>query len=78
MRSWFTGVREEGEEDSSWKPGVWIHGLDNILTRFARCCNPVPGDDIQGGVVTVGRGGISVHRKDCINIRVIESLPSGL
>ncbi|MFY9114365.1 MAG: bifunctional (p)ppGpp synthetase/guanosine-3',5'-bis(diphosphate) 3'-pyrophosphohydrolase [Dethiobacteria bacterium] len=47
--------------------GVWIHGLDNILTRFARCCNPVPGDDIQG-VVTVGRG-ISVHRKDCINIR---------
>lgn len=47
--------------------GVCIHGLDNILTRFARCCNPVPGDEIQG-VVTMGRG-ISVHRKDCINIR---------
>ena len=56
--------------------GVCIHGLDNILTRFARCCNPVPGDEIQG-VVTMGRG-ISVHRKDCINIRGDKIAPERL
>ncbi len=47
--------------------GVRIHGLDNILVRFARCCSPVPGDDISG-VVTIGRG-VSVHRQDCENLR---------
>lgn len=46
--------------------GVQIYGLDNILVRFARCCNPVPGDNICG-VITMGRG-VSVHREDCSNV----------
>lgn len=46
--------------------GVRIKGVDNLLVRFARCCNPVPGDPITG-FITRGRG-ISVHRKDCNNI----------
>ncbi|MBX4150178.1 RelA/SpoT family protein [Paenibacillus lautus] len=46
--------------------GVRVKGIDNLLVRFARCCNPVPGDDIVG-YVTRGRG-VSVHRSDCANL----------
>ncbi|NLM53059.1 MAG: bifunctional (p)ppGpp synthetase/guanosine-3',5'-bis(diphosphate) 3'-pyrophosphohydrolase [Firmicutes bacterium] len=46
--------------------GVRIDGVDNLLLRFAKCCTPVPGDEIIG-VVTRGRG-ISIHRRDCPNI----------
>ncbi len=46
--------------------GVSIKGVDNLLVRFARCCNPVPGDDIVG-YVTRGRG-VSIHRSDCTNV----------
>ncbi|MEK8131507.1 bifunctional (p)ppGpp synthetase/guanosine-3',5'-bis(diphosphate) 3'-pyrophosphohydrolase [Paenibacillus filicis] len=46
--------------------GVRVKGVDNLLVRFARCCNPVPGDQIIG-YITRGRG-VSVHRADCTNI----------
>jgi GTP pyrophosphokinase len=42
-----------------------VGGHDNLMIRYAPCCNPVPGDDIIG-FMTKGRG-ISVHRKDCTN-----------
>ena len=45
--------------------GVKVKGIDNVMIRFARCCNPVPGDDVFG-FVTKGRG-VSVHRKNCPN-----------
>ncbi|HRV33507.1 MAG TPA: bifunctional (p)ppGpp synthetase/guanosine-3',5'-bis(diphosphate) 3'-pyrophosphohydrolase, partial [Anaerovoracaceae bacterium] len=46
--------------------GITVKGVGNLLIRFAKCCSPVPGDDIIG-YTTKGRG-VSIHRKDCINI----------
>jgi GTP pyrophosphokinase len=47
-------------------PGIIVEGMDDLWVRVARCCAPVPGDDIVG-FVTVGRG-VSVHRSDCTNV----------
>ncbi|MGG7176453.1 RelA/SpoT family protein [Clostridium paraputrificum] len=47
--------------------GITVKGESNLMVRFARCCNPVPGDDIQG-YITKGRG-VSVHRTDCSNLK---------
>jgi len=50
-------------------PGIVVKGISNILVRFAKCCNPVPGDEIIG-YITRGRG-VSVHRKDCKNVETL-------
>ncbi|MBE6767711.1 MAG: bifunctional (p)ppGpp synthetase/guanosine-3',5'-bis(diphosphate) 3'-pyrophosphohydrolase [Ruminococcaceae bacterium] len=46
--------------------GVIIEHTDNCLVKFARCCNPLPGDDIIG-FITRGYG-VSVHKRDCVNV----------
>lgn len=53
--------------------GVRIHGMDNLMVRYSRCCQPVPGDPVIG-YVTRGRG-VSIHRKDCPNVLALSRDP---
>lgn len=62
--------REVKDKRKPSSNGVRVRGVDNMLIRFARCCNPVPGDDILG-FVTRGRG-VAVHRTDCPNARGLQ------
>jgi GTP pyrophosphokinase len=50
--------------------GVLVGGTDTMMVRFAKCCNPIPGDPIIG-FVTKGRG-ISIHRSDCSNVKLFQ------
>jgi len=58
----FTPSKASRYEESD----IYIYGVGNLLTHIARCCSPVPGDQISG-YITSGRG-VSVHRKDCGNL----------
>ncbi|MGQ9744653.1 MAG: RelA/SpoT family protein [Dissulfurimicrobium sp.] len=60
-------VKQAGEESSH---GIQIQGMDDIMIHLARCCMPVPGDDVVG-YITRGRG-ITIHRTNCSNVRNIE------
>jgi len=54
-------------------PGVIVKGVDDIWVKLAKCCTPVPGDEIVG-FVTRGAG-VSVHRSDCINVGSLRAQP---
>ncbi|MBI9014525.1 MAG: bifunctional (p)ppGpp synthetase/guanosine-3',5'-bis(diphosphate) 3'-pyrophosphohydrolase [Clostridiales bacterium] len=64
------------QEKNSKRAGqsVIVKGLDDLLIRFARCCTPVPGDDIIG-YITRGRG-VTVHRADCKNFESTDEMKS--
>ncbi len=51
---------------STASSGVIVEELDSCLVKFARCCNPLPGDEIIG-FITRGHG-VSIHKRDCINV----------
>lgn len=46
--------------------GIVVEGLDDILVKFSKCCNPLPGDPIAG-YITQGQG-VTIHRKNCLNV----------
>lgn len=48
------------------KGGIVVKGIHDVAVHFARCCNPIPGDEIVG-YVTRGRG-VTIHRSDCVNV----------
>jgi|TARA_B110000211_G_scaffold93012_1_gene108406 GTP pyrophosphokinase len=54
---------QQTDEQTGDNNGITVSGVGNLLTHMAKCCHPVPGDEISG-FITQGRG-ISVHRLDC-------------
>ena len=64
-----TQVQTAGKEKNRRthnKSGIVVKGIDDVAVRFAKCCSPVPGDEIVG-FVTRGRG-VTIHRTDCVNM----------
>ena len=68
-----TSVKRPKKHEAHTSNGVVVKGIDDVLVRLSRCCNPVPGDDILG-FVTRGRG-VSVHRADCPNAQDLMNHP---
>ncbi|MDJ1371046.1 RelA/SpoT family protein [Gulosibacter molinativorax] len=64
-----TEVTQDAVSDS----GVLVRGAPDILVKIAKCCTPVPGDEIVG-FITRGQG-VSVHRSDCRNVTELERQP---
>ena len=56
---------------SSSSPGISVTGIDDVLVRFAKCCNPVPGDVVYG-YISRGRG-IAVHTAQCPFLRELDT-----
>ncbi|AGB41759.1 (p)ppGpp synthetase, RelA/SpoT family [Halobacteroides halobius DSM 5150] len=63
--------RKQKARDNSDNKGVKVKGMEGLLVRIAKCCNPVPGDEIIG-YITRGRG-VSVHRTDCHNLEKLKN-----
>jgi GTP diphosphokinase / guanosine-3',5'-bis(diphosphate) 3'-diphosphatase len=54
--------------------GIKVAGVDDVMVRLAKCCRPVPGDEIVG-YVSLGRG-ITIHRADCRNVEALKKDPA--
>ncbi len=74
MAEGFDHEHQPREREKKKKPkaanGIVVKGVEDMLVRFAKCCSPVPGDDIIG-YITRGRG-VTIHRSDCVNFEKAE------
>ncbi|MFM2438805.1 MAG: hypothetical protein RLZ55_1630, partial [Actinomycetota bacterium] len=68
-----TVLRSHRAASTDANPGVTVDGSDDVWVKLAKCCTPVPGDEIVG-FVTRGHG-VSVHRQDCKNLPSMEREP---
>ncbi|GAA2181447.1 GTP pyrophosphokinase [Leucobacter tardus] len=66
-------ISRPAEPKTDSNSGVVVKGASDVLVKLAKCCTPVPGDEIRG-FITKGQG-ISVHRTDCQNFLALESQP---
>lgn len=73
MPPMITSVVSPKRREAHSSNGIVVKGVDDVLVRLSRCCNPVPGDKILG-FVTRGRG-VSVHRADCPNAEELMKHP---
>ncbi len=71
-----TRPRRASGKSSAANPGVIVKGQTDLLVKLARCCTPVPGDEILG-FITRGDG-VSIHRRDCTNAKDLETKPDRL
>ena len=62
--------RRRGGGGGEGSGAIHIHGVGNLLTTMARCCQPTPGDEIIG-FITLGRG-VTIHRNDCNNVLCLD------
>jgi GTP pyrophosphokinase len=67
------GRRRSRPTTSSNSFGIAVDGIDEVMLRLAKCCHPVPGDEIVG-YISLGRG-ITIHRDDCPNVEVLRKDP---
>lgn len=58
------------KEESTPSQGISLTGIDNVMVKFAKCCNPIPGDEIAG-YISRGRG-ITVHTRNCSQIKTLD------
>jgi GTP diphosphokinase / guanosine-3',5'-bis(diphosphate) 3'-diphosphatase len=60
-------------EGTASRYGINVEGIDDVMVRLAKCCRPVPGDEIVG-YISLGRG-ITIHREDCKNVVSLKKVP---
>ena len=58
---------------ASQNVGIHVPGVEDVLVRLARCCTPVPGDEVAG-YISLGKG-ITIHREDCPNVKALRRNP---
>jgi GTP diphosphokinase / guanosine-3',5'-bis(diphosphate) 3'-diphosphatase len=66
-------TKEAKDIPSSSQLGIRVDGIEDVAIRIPQCCRPVPGDDVVG-YISLGRG-ITVHRRDCPNVKALEKTP---
>ena len=67
------GRAHVSRKSASGDPGVTVVGTADVWVKLAKCCTPVPGDEILGFVTRAS--GVSVHRADCVNVPSLETQP---
>ncbi len=66
-------VQKARDTVSGGSAGIVVKGVEDVLVRLAKCCTPVPGDEIEG-YISLGKG-ITIHRSDCPNVRALKRNP---